>query len=44
MPAPHNSAFYSRPDAVPAAQPTAPKHWKGKGKGKGRVHDIALFT
>ena len=26
MPAPHHSFFY-RPDALPAAQPTASKHW-----------------
>ena len=26
-PAPHHSVFY-RPDAIPAAQPTASKHWK----------------
>ena len=27
--APHNSVFY-RPDALPAAQPTASKHWRQK--------------
>ena len=27
MPAPHHSDFY-RPDALPAAQPTASKHWR----------------
>ena len=27
MPAPHRSVFY-RPDVVPAAQPTASKHWR----------------
>ena len=27
MPAPHRSVFY-RPDALPAAQPTASKHWR----------------
>jgi len=27
MPAPHHSVFY-RPDAVPAAQPKASKHWR----------------
>ena len=27
MPAPHHSVFY-RPDAFPAAQPTASKHWR----------------
>jgi len=29
MPAPHYSVFY-RPDALPAAQPTASKHWQLK--------------
>ena len=29
MPAPHRSVFY-RPDALPAAQPTASKHWRHK--------------
>jgi len=28
-PAPHHSGFY-RPDALPAAQPTASKHWRHK--------------
>ena len=27
MPAPHHSVFY-RPDALPATQPIAPKHWR----------------
>ena len=27
MPAPHHSVFY-RPDALPAAQPSASKHWR----------------
>jgi len=27
MPAPHSSVFY-RPDALPATQPTASKHWR----------------
>ena len=27
MPAPHHSVFY-RPDALPAAQPTASEHWR----------------
>ena len=27
MPAPHHSVFY-RPDALPATQPTASKHWR----------------
>ena len=30
MPAPHYSVFY-RPDALPAAQPTASKHWRQQG-------------
>ena len=29
MPVPHHSVFY-RPDALPAAQPTASKHWRHK--------------
>jgi len=29
MPAPHHTVFY-RPDALPAAQPTASKHWRQK--------------
>ena len=28
MPAPHCSDFFYRPDALPAAQPTASKHWR----------------
>ena len=31
MPAPHHSVFY-RPDALPAAQPTASKHYTLKGQ------------
>ena len=31
MPAPHHSVFY-RPDALPAAQPTASKHWRHRIK------------
>jgi len=30
MPAPHHSVFY-RPDALPATQPTASKHWMQAG-------------
>ena len=30
-PAPHRSVFY-RPDALPAAQPTASKHWRHNSK------------
>jgi len=32
MPAPHHSVFY-RPDALPAAQPTASKHWRLSDRG-----------
>jgi len=31
MPAPHHSVFY-RPDALPAAQPTASKYWRHSNK------------
>ena len=31
-PAPHHSVFY-RPDALPAAQPTASKHWRHSTEG-----------
>ena len=31
VPAPHHSVFY-RPDAIPAAQPTASKHWRLEGR------------
>jgi len=31
MPAPHHLVFY-RPDALPAAQPTASKHWRTEQK------------
>ena len=30
MPAPHHSSFLYRPDALPATQPTASKHWRQK--------------
>ena len=33
MPVPHHSVFY-RPDALPAAQPTASKHWRHAGQNK----------
>jgi len=29
MPAPHHSVFY-KPDAIPAAKPTASMHWRHK--------------
>ena len=38
-PAPHHSVFY-RPDALPAAQPTASKHWS---KATTHTHLTALF-
>ena len=28
MPVPHHSDFFYRPDALPASQPTASKHWR----------------
>ena len=28
MPVPHHSSFFYRPDALPAAKPTASKHWR----------------
>ena len=28
VPTPHHSSFFYRPDALPAAQPTASKHWR----------------
>ena len=37
MPVPHNSVFY-RPDALPATQPTASKHWRQANKRQ-RRHD-----
>ena len=44
MPVPHHSKFFFRPDALPAAQPTASKHWRhqpGKHqKGKIQAHTI----
>jgi len=36
-PATHHSVFY-RPDALPAAQPTASKHWRHKPSGIDIVH------
>ena len=38
-PAPHHSIFY-RPDALPAAQPTASKHWKQNAKDQSRSHEF----
>jgi len=37
-PAPHHSVFY-RPDALPAAQPTASKHWRHKAQG----NDLSIY-
>ena len=44
IPAPHHSEFY-RPDALPAAQPTASKHWRQKEQYK-KINSwiILLFT
>ena len=36
MPAPHHSVFY-RPDALPATQPTASKHWRLTSRLVGKV-------
>ena len=41
-PAPHHSVFY-RPDALPAAQPTASKHWRQYQK-KTFVHTQPIFV
>ena len=39
-PAPHHSKFFYRPDALPAAQPTASKQWKTGDKTSGnKVRD-----
>ena len=37
MPVLHHSVFY-RPDALPAAQPTASKHWRQKHKGNNQTN------
>ena len=44
MPAPHHSVFY-RPDALPAAQPTASKHWRHNStKSHNKLHkDFTSF-
>jgi len=39
MPAPHHSVFY-RPDALPATQPTASKHWRRDGSGINHMQTI----
>ena len=39
MPAPHHSVFY-RPDALPAAQPTASKHWRQRSENIGHVFKL----
>ena len=41
-PAPHHSVFY-RPDALPATQPTASKHWR-QGDWWGDFNGISLTT
>ena len=40
-PAPHHSVFY-RPDALPAAQPTASKHWR-PGGGRTKMSNQITF-
>ena len=42
MPAPHRSVFY-RPDALPAAQPTASKHWRQRPLALHRPRTGKLF-
>ena len=42
MPAPHHSVFY-RPDALPAAQPTASKHWRHKALKAQPQHLVKIF-
>ena len=41
MPAPHHSVFY-RPNALPATQPTASKHWKQK-KSTERIYNLSGY-
>ena len=41
-PTPHQSVFY-RPDALPAAQPTASKHWRGRRR-RSKVHSSLIFV
>jgi len=45
MPAPHHSVFY-RPDALPAAQPTASKHWRHINfyKNKITINWVVVFV
>ena len=44
MPAPHHTGFY-RPDALPAAQPTASKHWRQERNRLGWVcHIVCHYT
>ena len=42
-PVPHHSVFY-RPDALPAAQPTASKHWRPKHLHRWYLHLPHLIT
>jgi len=42
MPAPHHSVFY-RPDALPAAQPTASKHWKQEKHWRQETYETYKF-
>ena len=41
-PAPHHSVFY-RPDALPAAQPTASKHWRHSTEGSGCRYRLQIL-
>jgi len=43
MPAPHHSVFY-RPDALPATQPTASKHWRQSWSTNIVIHKICMLT
>jgi len=43
MPAPHPSDFY-RPHALPAAQPTASKHWRHIASEQDKTNDIHFST
>jgi len=39
MPAPHHWVFY-RPNALPATQPTASKHWRSAWRSAWRYEDV----
>jgi len=40
MPAPHHSSFFYRSDALPAAQPTASKHWRHNSQ----IHKLHILN